>query len=181
MEDPFSINKIQHFLSFFKNICTGAISFATSRVQELRRRWKKSSVGSSSELRLSFYEQLLFFNENKSSSTTRAQRKSVNRFFRKNLFSLEKFKNILAMKKKKNKMKYRRQESSEREEKILNKRLFFLYLFIFSSTQQFDPFRDFDIRGIARFSTQFPLPIICRDHHILRKSRFDARSTRLLA
>lgn len=57
-------------------------------------------------------------------------------------------------------MKYRRQESSEREEKILNKRLFFLYLFIFSSTQQFDPFRDFDIRGIARFSTQFPLPII---------------------
>lgn len=67
------------------------------------------------------------------------------------------------MKKKKNKMKYRRQESSEREEKILNKRLFFLYLFIFSSTQhnpRLDPFRDFDIRGIARFSTQFPLPII---------------------
>lgn len=39
------------------------------------------------------------------------------------------------MKKKKNKMKYRRQESSEREEKILNKRFFFIYLFIFSSTQ----------------------------------------------
>lgn len=81
-------------------------------------------------------------------------------------------------------MKYRRQESSEREEKILNKWLFFIYLFIFSSTQhnpRLDPFRDFDIHGIARFSTQFPLPIICRDHHILRKSRFDARSTRLLA
>lgn len=59
----------------------------------------------------------------------------------------------------------------------------FLYLFIyfFEHATQSDPFRDFDIRGIARFSTQFPLPIICRDHHILRKSRFDARSTRLLA
>lgn len=61
----------------------------------------------------------------------------------------------------------------------------FLYLFIYffehATQSEARPVSRFRHSWNCAFFDAIPPPDYCRDHHILRKSRFDARSTRLLA